>query len=403
MNRCIALMSVLAVVLAAGGAAQADENDVVLYTNDFGTQAQLDAVSWSTNSGSPNLTLEAGAAGGDLDGDGLFNAVKQDTVWGSSSGYVTIHAPIYKLLSNIRFTAYARGWTSNHGSGGNIAISYDNSDWQHVSGSDNSGSWIALESAGGNLDPNYNRVTTTYLRGQVFCGSGSVPPTYRGRICYWQVVADVNDAGADDRVLVYNNDFGTQAQKDEWFVSGYVEYVPGYDLDNDGLGYRLDVTQACWMEATTKLTAPAGKAFKDPIATADGYSSVSHGSNARIRFSRDGYHWDVASTYPAINGWHDMTCDASSDPCYDQIEELWIQLYTFSSNPLYQPKAGPPTVTAKLVAAPTHTCAGDGVYLAADLTGPSGVRDCYVNLLDVAFMSAQWLDCTDPTDAACSP
>jgi len=409
MNRCIALMTVLAVVLGAGGATQADENDVVLYTNDFGTQEQFDGVSWQTLAGGPSLVLDSGNTyGGDMDGDGLFNSVRQDVGFGRSRGVIKLSAPIFKQMSNIRFTG--AGWgTTSFNTGGGVELSYNNSEWQYSDLHSNAGSpnWRLCEVAPGVYDPNYNRVATTYLGAHVWSVSGTYSLGNSGRVGYLKVIADVNDPGPGDRIAVYANDFGTQAQEDQWYIAGHMTKVLGYDLDLDGVGYRFDETSPCTSILYTKITPPAGWAFKGPIATGWGSgASKTHGSHARYEFSRDGHNWDISSTWPhedGVWGGYSITLDASSDPCYDQVEELWIRLYMYAWHGTHLPKVGPPTVTAELVAAPAHTCAGDGVYLAADLTGPEGVRDCYVNLLDVAFMSAQWLDCTDPTDAACSP
>ncbi|MCP4711734.1 MAG: M6 family metalloprotease domain-containing protein [Planctomycetes bacterium] len=39
----------------------------------------------------------------------------------------------------------------------------------------------------------------------------------------------------------------------------------------------------------------------------------------------------------------------------------------------------------------------------ADWTGPAGIPDCYVNLLDLALFCQYWLDCNNPTDQSCEP
>lgn len=48
----------------------------------------------------------------------------------------------------------------------------------------------------------------------------------------------------------------------------------------------------------------------------------------------------------------------------------------------------------------------DQVYVDGDIGGPDGVgdefRDCYVNIYDLAYMVAQWLDCTDLFIGDCS-
>lgn len=50
------------------------------------------------------------------------------------------------------------------------------------------------------------------------------------------------------------------------------------------------------------------------------------------------------------------------------------------------------------VSGPNHFCGEPGqVYLSADLN-----KDCYVGLSDLAIVAAQWLQCTDLSDSACS-
>lgn len=44
----------------------------------------------------------------------------------------------------------------------------------------------------------------------------------------------------------------------------------------------------------------------------------------------------------------------------------------------------------------------DGLGLAADLSGPAGVPDCYINIYDLAAMAADWLNCNNPEDATCT-
>ena len=44
----------------------------------------------------------------------------------------------------------------------------------------------------------------------------------------------------------------------------------------------------------------------------------------------------------------------------------------------------------------------DGFGHAADLSGPAGVPDCYINLFDLAAMAADWLNCNNPGDKNCT-
>jgi hypothetical protein len=40
--------------------------------------------------------------------------------------------------------------------------------------------------------------------------------------------------------------------------------------------------------------------------------------------------------------------------------------------------------------------------MAADLSGPNGTPDCYINLYDFAVIANNWLDCNNPADTHCT-
>jgi len=47
-------------------------------------------------------------------------------------------------------------------------------------------------------------------------------------------------------------------------------------------------------------------------------------------------------------------------------------------------------------------CGDEGtVYPNADISGPDGERDCYVDLYDFALMAGSWLHCSDPQNSGC--
>ncbi|MBN2211693.1 MAG: LamG domain-containing protein [Sedimentisphaerales bacterium] len=51
----------------------------------------------------------------------------------------------------------------------------------------------------------------------------------------------------------------------------------------------------------------------------------------------------------------------------------------------------------------TKTCAdviADGLTLLADISGPSGTPDCYIDLYDLQALAVQWLSCNDPENVA---
>ncbi|MFH1615903.1 MAG: hypothetical protein ABIG61_12575 [Planctomycetota bacterium] len=45
----------------------------------------------------------------------------------------------------------------------------------------------------------------------------------------------------------------------------------------------------------------------------------------------------------------------------------------------------------------------NATILTADISGPAGIPDCYVDYYDFARFASEWLSCTDPADANCGP
>ncbi len=49
----------------------------------------------------------------------------------------------------------------------------------------------------------------------------------------------------------------------------------------------------------------------------------------------------------------------------------------------------------------TPVCGSPGTVMAADISGPSGQPDCYINMYDMTALADHWLDCTLPGRAGC--
>ena len=92
----------MSVVLALACIASAE----VIYTNDFGTVQQFESLIWTSEAGAGTgaLDREGPLSGpnppGDLDGDGAYESVVEDTGFGSSRGTVHLFAPLYSLDSH---------------------------------------------------------------------------------------------------------------------------------------------------------------------------------------------------------------------------------------------------------------------------------------------------------------
>lgn len=54
------------------------------------------------------------------------------------------------------------------------------------------------------------------------------------------------------------------------------------------------------------------------------------------------------------------------------------------------------------ITAPSSCGEGNTFYAKADISGPDGIADCYIDLFDFAQMASAWMDCTDPISDNCS-
>ena len=124
-----------ALVLAVMMASFADAE--VLYTNDFGTEGQLNSFTWVLDFGQGPAGLHLYGPGTgvmDLDGDGLYEMVVQDSLdggWGGSTGTLTVYAPLYSKITITGVSAYLAGHPS-HGSSATLAMSGNGVDYLSV-------------------------------------------------------------------------------------------------------------------------------------------------------------------------------------------------------------------------------------------------------------------------------
>ncbi|MBN1436492.1 MAG: hypothetical protein JW936_05420 [Sedimentisphaerales bacterium] len=407
MKKCITLMTVLSVLVFLGGAVSAE----VLYSNDFGTTQQFNAFEWESVSGDGTAALVRDGAlsgpnpPGDLDSDGLYESVTEDTSDGIARGAIHVFAPFFHTMNNISVSGYGLGDASTWLTGVDWKLSYDGEDWTHEVGTDGSGVWKQYTVVGTG-DPNYVNATDVWACFELYseAGSGSYSSSLAGRTGAFQVEADTALGQPGQRVYIYYNDLGTAEQRAELMISGTVGYDDGDGIDFDGDGFAATM-RTDWpgiVTATIEIEAPDGYAFKDPIATGTGFGGDYHyNSYTQVRLSVDGYHWDVDSTYPPDPATYPMEADATGLANYQAVESVWVQFYMYSwYAPRYMPKARNLMVTAELVAGSAAEC-GDNGYLAGDIAGAGGVPDCYVNLLDIAQVASEWLECTDPSGENC--
>ena len=380
----------------------------VIYSNDFGTQEQFDSMVWENVTGGSLAVIREGTMSGpnppgDLDGDGLYESLAEATSYGRSRGSVHLYAPLYHTMSSIVVSGYGKG-TSAQGSGAKWMLSADGTDWDTTALSvttDDSNSWKQYSVAGGS-DPNFVSVSDFWAATQIWSVSGTSNASYWGRTAAMQVEADINPGLPGQRVPVLLNDLGTDEQRGQWLVSGPFEFDPaiGADTNADGLAAGIVVYAPSTAVAMIKITAPAGQAFRNPIATGQGHSPYAN-SYGQLRLSLDGTNWDAESPIPTPGGWSELIADATGLAQYQAVESFWLQIHMASQNIASDgrfPQVHSVIVTAEMVAGTLPYCGQEGTeYMEADISGPEGVPDCYVDMHDVVFMATQWLDCTEPS------
>lgn len=116
-----------------------------------------------------------------------------------------------------------------------------------------------------------------------------------------------------------------------------------------------------------------------PLALTWSVTTVPGGVDPNDVIFSDNTVEDPAVTFPTVAGTYTLKL-TGNDGAVEVSDEVSIVILI-------------PTCEAVL---------SDGLGLAADLSGPAGVPDCYVNIYDLAAMAADWLNCNNPEDATCT-
>ena len=229
------LLVCMGLVMLAGLFWCASSRAETIYVNDFGTQTQFDGLQWSVIAGTHNPVLQGAETGVmDLDGDTLHEAVKADTAYGASRAVKHIHAPLFKTMGNFTLSGYGSGHWTAQASGATWKLSDDGITYDYSVSTDNNYS-LHYKSISSGADSAYNNTIETWAATEVQSLSGSVPSDSRGRTAAFKFEADVFDVQVGDRVWIHYNDFGTQAQRDEWTISNSnIAYEDKGLLDTDG-------------------------------------------------------------------------------------------------------------------------------------------------------------------------
>jgi len=151
------------------------------------------------------------------------------------------------------------------------------------------------------------------------------------------LICAATSAGAE---LLYFNDFGTQAQRDDMTITGSMGFTQSgwgdyYDpgLDGDGLWAIAHTVGWNWNQGnyTTlvkQVMAPAGKVISAPTFAArlGGYPD-NWNTSASVAISRDGLTWEHEVELDVQNWWGIFyTSSGVGDANYQNLTSVWIKL-----------------------------------------------------------------------------
>jgi hypothetical protein len=182
-----------------------------------------------------------------------------------------------------------------------------------------------------------------------------------------------------------------------WIRTSTCEYVLGVRVEDLGASqYRT--TLELFSDAGATPTLLGSYVLPDSDRAEHRYN-VEVDGGGQIRVYVDALHQDAAPVITAACGgggtpvvrFGDIKTSFASPTVIANGHSDWNKV-TLSSQAL-------------LPLAPVRAqeyCGDDGtVVMAGDVTGPYGVPDCYVNLLDFNAMSQWWMQCTDPANPSC--
>ena len=87
----------------------------------------------------------------------------------------------------------------------------------------------------------------------------------------------------------------------------------------------------------------------------------------------------------------------------DEQETSYVRFCTSDFGSQFLTHSYRPKLTIDYTIIEGGVCGMPGqVYLPADVSGPEGKPDCYVNTYDLAVLVMQWLMCTAPTELECN-
>ena len=341
----------------------------VLYQNDFGTQAQIDGFYSQVDSGGrvpmpstdmingtipypdPKIEFPGGTAA-DRDGDGLYQGVGTSTSYSDVRAYKNVYAPAFMVLSNPQLSAYTRA-RANRGATTtwDLSANFNGDPRKNVGGKGvwtdspykntyNGGeNWVPISTLPTGVDLDYTRVTKVGISSVLYRNHTDSYPVRAASGADVTLTADLDYGQVGETVLLTNGcDWGTQADRDLWAISGDTGNLAfgtdgtdgrhlKWDRNNDDLAYRLEVTGGA-VTAVLQIDAPAGMGFTNPMVTGIARGRAGSAAYVNVSLSLDGSNWEYTSYQdPAWQkDWALSTASTAGDSDYDVITQMYVKI-----------------------------------------------------------------------------
>lgn len=342
MLRTLARLTMPALLVALSSAAPA-AGAVVLYTNDLGTPKQFDTFHVTIEDGDATIVVQSANGSSnypDLDGDGLsgnllYNNDASDRVYLDKRYY----APLYTTIGSPRLTATGTGYRSSHGASSWLSIGVDGAllASQQTIGNVGSSSPMPLDVQ--LSGPGYDALLSVDMQARLEVRSGSLPSgAGLPRMGNFKLEGELNPGQIGDRVWVYKNDFGAQADLDAWTIDGasITATTAGNpsDLDNDDLQRRIEgATNGPFTTTmTVRVDALDGHRFSDPIVQAFAGGDWSNwASRVTIALSADGSDFSTVFDQTA-SGSTQLVASAEGVAGFEDLTSVWVRVTLQAGN-----------------------------------------------------------------------
>jgi hypothetical protein len=322
--------------------------------NDFGTAAQRNDLLWfnsatpATYSTSLPASVQITSSAADLPAGSSFTAsdltgdgqARNLYMTGGASpsdvrGIRPVSADPFKVFNNVSVSAQAAAGSGNfaaNATGVILAQSRTGNDLANYA----TNQQMQLVSVNGGAT--FNGASRFWAGARISNANASVGPDgwYASRLTDLQVSTDQREPHAGERVLLTNNDFGTASQQSVWTKTGSatVQYFSSNagDVSNDLLANGIQFAGTTETQRTGDLSlvleidAPAGRTFKNVIASADAWAFASWGSATRLMLSRDGTNFDILGNL-ATPDVTTISASTNGTAGYESLSSVWLKIY----------------------------------------------------------------------------